>query len=79
MDAFIGRKGVFVPKLIIIDDKGQHIETTNRRKLPKFEKIKKSELLGYGLFDKTMPVTNPVDILGELEKQFENSKYYPKS
>ena len=75
MDAFIGRKGVFVPKLIIVDNKGQHIETTNRMKLPTLERIQKSELLGYELYDKTMPVTNPTDILIEIEKQFENSNY----
>jgi len=76
MDDFIGRKGVFVPKLIIIDDEGNHIETTNRTKLPKLEKIKKSELLGYDLFDKDMPLTNPTDISSELEKQFKKSKYF---
>ncbi|MDP2424094.1 MAG: KamA family radical SAM protein [Bacteroidales bacterium] len=75
MDAFVGRKGVFVPKLIIVDNEGRHIETTNRTKLPKIEKIKKSELLGYDLFDKNMPLTNPTDALNELERQFEKSKY----
>ena len=47
MDAFIGRKGAFLPKVILIDKKGNHIETTNRTKLPIFEKLKKAELLGY--------------------------------
>ncbi|OFY35738.1 MAG: hypothetical protein A2W91_15725 [Bacteroidetes bacterium GWF2_38_335] len=75
MDEFIGRKGAFLPKLIIVDSKGKHIETTNRTKLPKIEKMKKSELLGYDLFDKNMPLTNPTDIADELEKQFEKSKY----
>src|SRR5665648_63436 len=54
MDAFIGRKGAFLPKLIIVDNEGKHIETTNRTKLPTFERIKKSELLGYDLYDKNM-------------------------
>lgn len=76
MDEFIGRKGVFLPKLIIVDNKGMHIETTNRTKLPTLEKIRKSELLGYDLFDKNMPLTNPTNILVELEKQFINSKYF---
>lgn len=75
MDSFIGRKGAFLPKLIIIDDKGQHVETTNRTRLPILEKIKKSELLEYDLFDKNMPLTNPTDIEDELEKQFKKSKY----
>ncbi len=75
MDAFIGRKGAFLPKLIIVDDKGRHIETTNRTKLPSIEKIKKSELLGYDLFKNDMPLTNPVDIFEKLEIQFKQSKY----
>jgi len=75
MNNFIGRNGVFVPKLIMVDNKGQHIETTNRTKLPALEKIKKSELLGYDLYDKDMPLTNPADISNELEKQFKKSHY----
>lgn len=75
MDAFIGRKGVFVPKLIIIDSEGNRIETTNRTKLPIFEKTKKSELLGYDLFDENMPLTNPTAMEEELEKLFKESEY----
>lgn len=75
MDKFIGREGAFLPKLIIVDNEGHHIETTNRIKLPKFEKIKKSTLLGYIIHDDDMPITNPADISKELEKQFAKSKY----
>lgn len=75
MDTFIGRKGAFLPKLIIVDNQGKHLETTNRTKLPALEKIIKSELLGYELFDKNMPLTNPADIADELEAQFEKSKF----
>ncbi|MBN1416183.1 MAG: KamA family radical SAM protein [Bacteroidales bacterium] len=75
MDRFIGRKGVFLPKIIIVDRKGNHIETTNRTKLPKLEKLKKSMLLNYDLYRNDMPLTNPVDISSELEKQFQKSKY----
>jgi len=75
MDAFIGRKGVFLPKVIIIDSEGQHIETTNRTKLPDINQLKKSKLLGYELNANDMPVTNPADISGELEKEFIKSKY----
>jgi lysine 2,3-aminomutase len=75
MDNFIGRSGVFLPKLIIVDKEGTHIETTNRTKLPKFEKIKKSVLLGYDLYDKEMPLTNPADISNELDIQFKKSKF----
>ncbi len=78
MDAFIGRKGVFLPKLIIIDNQGKHVETTNRTKLPNIEKIKKSKLLTYDLYDKDMPLTNPTEISNELEKQFKKSKYCKK-
>lgn len=76
MDEFIGRKGVFLPKLIIVDNEGNHIKTTNRTKLPKIEKMKKSELLGYNLFDKNMPLTNPADIIDDLDKKFHKSKYF---
>ena len=75
MDAFIGRKGVFLPKVIIVDKNGKHMETTNRTKLPKIEKIKKTKLLEYDLFKDEMPITNPQDISDELEKQFKKSKF----
>ncbi len=75
MDAFIGRKGAFLPKVIIIDNKGRYLETTNRTKLPRIEKMKKTSLFGYSLFEKDMPLTNPQDISLELEKQFEKSDY----
>ncbi|MFH0756030.1 MAG: KamA family radical SAM protein [Bacteroidota bacterium] len=79
MDAFIGRKGVFVPRLIIVDNKGQHIKTRNRKKLPVINRVKKSELLGYDLYDKHMPLTNPAEISDELEEQFKKSIFYNKS
>jgi lysine 2,3-aminomutase len=79
MDFFIGRKGVFLPKLIIVDNEGQHIKTTNRTKLPSLEKIQKSKLLGYDLYDNHMPLTNPADISIESEKQFLKSKYCGKN
>lgn len=75
MDKFIGRSGVFLPKVIIIDETGKHIETTNRTNLPKLEKFKKSERLGYEVFKDGMPLTNPVDISDELDKHFANSKF----
>ncbi|MBN1143637.1 MAG: hypothetical protein JXA72_04415, partial [Bacteroidales bacterium] len=75
MDEFIGRKGVFLPKVIIVDKAGKHIETTNRTKLPKLEKLKKSALLDYNIYKNDMPLTNPMDIARELEKQFSKSHY----
>ncbi|MCF8298839.1 MAG: KamA family radical SAM protein [Saprospiraceae bacterium] len=75
MDAFIGRKGVFVPKLIIVDSKGHHIETTNRTKLPTLERIKKSELLNYDVFENNMPLTNPAEITDILHKEFLKSTF----
>jgi lysine 2,3-aminomutase len=75
MDRFIGRKGVFLPRIIIVDEKGNHVETTNRTKLPTFEKSRKAELLGYELFDAEMPLTNPVDAYKELEAAFLRSGY----
>lgn len=75
MDRFIGRKGVFLPRIIIVDEKGNHLETTNRTKLPTFEKSRKAELLGYELFDAEMPLTNPVDAYDRIDAAFEKSKY----
>ncbi len=46
MDTFIGRKGAFLPKVILVDQEGKHIETTNRTKLPNLEKIKKIRTVG---------------------------------
>lgn len=70
MNDFIGKKGYFYPKLIIIDKDGNHITTTNRTRLPSFEKSRKSELLGYEIHTKGMPLTNPADIHEELIKKF---------
>jgi hypothetical protein len=75
MDAFIGRTGVFLPRVIIIDSEGDHIETTNRTNLPKLEKFKKSERLDYQIFENDMPLTNPADISDELDAKFNKSKY----
>jgi len=75
MDRFIGRKGVFLPKIIIVDNEGNHVETTNRTKLPAFEKSKKASLLNYDLFTKEMPLTNPQDILESLNEEFEKSNF----
>lgn len=75
MDEFIGRSGVFLPKLIIIDSDGKHIETTNRTKLPVIENMKKSSLLEYETLDGNMPLTNPTEISDDLERLFGESKF----
>lgn len=75
MDKFIGRKGVFVPKIIIVDEHGNYIETTNRTKLPRFEKQKKAELLGYEVDSSGMPITNPTTISAKLDELYEKSEY----
>ncbi len=75
MDKFIGRKGVFLPRVIIVNKKGEHLETTNRTRLPALEKLKKSQLLEYEIHKKNMPLTNPARISGELDKEFVKSRY----
>ncbi|MCF8294543.1 MAG: KamA family radical SAM protein [Bacteroidales bacterium] len=75
MDAFIGRKGVFLPKLILVNKEGKHIRTTNRTNLPSLEKVKKAELLDYEMSHKKMPITNPAEIAHLLDKQFKESSY----
>jgi len=70
MDAFIGRPGVFLPKVILVDRSGRHIETTNRTKLPKLEKFKKSTQLNYMVRKSDSPLTNPAEIAETLEELY---------
>lgn len=74
MDKFIGRPGVFLPKVIIVDKHGNHVETTNRTKLPSFEKMKKAKLLSYEVNEKGMPITNPAKIARKLDELFLKQK-----
>jgi lysine 2,3-aminomutase len=76
MDKFIGRKGVFLPKVIIVDKEGKIVKTTNRTKLPAIENSRKAELLEYEMFNSDMPLTNPADIEDKLEIKFQKSKYF---
>jgi hypothetical protein len=46
--------------------------------LPRLEKMKKSELLGYSLYSDDMPLTNPATITDELDKAFLSSDYNVK-
>jgi len=78
MDKFIGRTGVFLPKVILVDNEGNHIETTNRTKLPGLGEFKKSDLMGYDIFENDMPLTNPALIKTELEKLYKKSKFHKK-
>ncbi|MBC7125832.1 MAG: hypothetical protein H5T24_09395, partial [Bacteroidales bacterium] len=78
MDKFIGRKGVFVPKIILIDNNGNYIETTNRTKLPTFEKQKKAVLLGYETNQSGMPITNPAKISKKLDELYQKSTFSKK-
>lgn len=75
MDKFLGREGLFKPRVIIIDEKGDHIETSHRRVLPSLTNEKKSFLLDYEEFKDGLPLTNPNDIADELETEFQKSKY----
>lgn len=76
MDKFIGRSKVFLPKIIIVDKNGKHLQTTNRTKLPTLEKMKKAMLLDYEIHTNNMPLTNPVDIKNILELEFLKSKFH---
>ncbi|HUW93695.1 MAG TPA: KamA family radical SAM protein [Bacteroidales bacterium] len=78
MDEFIGRKGVFLPRIIIVDEHGNHLETTNRTRLPVFERSKKSTLLGYELHTHDMPLTNPSEIADLLDSEFRKSRFSRK-
>ncbi len=78
MDKFIGREGVFLPKIIIVDDQGTLVETTNRTRLPAIDKSNKARLLDYEIHKSGMPLTNPARISNELDKHFMGSKYFKK-
>ena len=75
MNQFIGREGVFRPRVIIANEHGNHLETTNRTKLPTFEHSKKSRLLGYAMQFHDMPLINPLDIAEKLDREFKKSKF----
>jgi len=70
MDKFIGRSGVFRPSLIITDDSGNRLTTTNKSPLPKFSNREKAAAFGYSLYDDEMPVTNPTVLTTQLDKLF---------
>ncbi len=74
MNKFIGRKGVFLPKIILVDEKGNRIETTNRTRLPNLEKLRTAHLLEYKTNYKGMPITNPYKISKKLDKMFYKEK-----
>ena len=75
MDKFIGRKGAFRPKVIITDDDGNYIETTNRTSLPVFERKRKAELLDYELNAGEMVITNPATFSSRIDEEFEKSAF----
>jgi lysine 2,3-aminomutase len=79
MDAFIGRPGVFLPKVILVDIDGRHIETTNRTKLPRLEKLKKSAQLNYIVRESDTPLTNPAEIAETLEELYGKSEFLRRS
>jgi len=78
MNSFIGRKGVFLPRMIITDKEGNVLETTNRTSISAVENIRKAELLGYGLRNKVMPMLNPAEHKDELEELFRKSSFCKK-
>lgn len=69
MDNFIGKSNVFKPYLIIVDENGKHISTTNKHLLPKFSNEKKVNLLNYELFEGKL-ITNPAEIENILNDEF---------
>ncbi|MBR9702431.1 KamA family radical SAM protein [Candidatus Woesearchaeota archaeon] len=73
MDRFIGRPDVFSPSVIIVDEQGEYIETTNRE-LPSLHNQGKAAILGYEVCEDGMPVTNPAKIKDKLDVLYEKSK-----
>jgi len=74
MDRFFGKKGLFKPRVIIIDEKGDHIETSHRKVLPSLTNEKKAKLLGYISEENNLPVTNPNDIIDKLDDSYKRRK-----
>lgn len=70
MDDFIGRSGVFKPCLMIFDDDGNYIRTTNHDILPKYSNSEKAEMFEYGIWKNDMPITNPHLLADELDKMY---------
>ena len=77
MTDFIGRKGVFLPKVILVDEEGRHIATTNKTKLPRLDLIKKTMLLNYQTDERNVLITNPALIEDELNSKFYVSDWSP--
>jgi len=75
MDKFIGRKGVFRPRLIITDEDGNILETTNRTHISTVENIRKAQLLAYSPMRDELPLTNPAKIRAKLELLYRSSEY----
>lgn len=77
MAEFIGRKGVFLPKVILVDEDGRHLATTNKMKLPRLDLIKKTMLLNYQTDERNVLITNPALIEDELNSKFYVSDWSP--
>lgn len=71
MNEFIGREGVFCPKVLIVDDEGKVLSVSNRRTVKKYSTACRTEMLGYVFHDDKMPLTNPNDVEDDLQKRFE--------
>jgi lysine 2,3-aminomutase len=70
MEKFIGRPGVFQPSLIITDDNGNHIATTNKSPLPKFSNQDKIAAFNYQVRADNIHLTNPAEVRDLLDNLF---------
>ena len=74
MTQFIGRENVFMPNMIITDDDGKYLYTSNCNELPNLINIKKARLLNYKTQTDGQPITNPFLIRNELDALFAKQK-----
>lgn len=70
MEKFIGRPNVFRPSLIITDTSGNNITTTNKGPLPKFSNQDKMALFSYRKYTDEMPLTNPAEMITQLDELY---------
>jgi lysine 2,3-aminomutase len=74
MDEFIGRSGVYVPSLILVDSEGKSMYATNFR-LPNLDNERKSTILDYDIVGEDgFPWSNPAEISDYLDKEYAKAK-----
>jgi len=67
MNRFIGREGVFKPYMILVDEKGTYLKTSNSKQLPDIYNDKKINYLNYRPLNNGKIITNPAEVKDYLD------------